>query len=52
MHLIDHRKAAVRNIPLHQSQEHLAVDVHAYQLAKPERWEVVALHPQEQPTGA
>ena len=34
------------------TREYLAVDVHAYRLAKPARWEVVALHPQEQPTGA
>ena len=32
--------------------EYLAVDVHAYRLVKPARWEVVVLDPQEQPTGA
>jgi signal peptidase I len=34
------------------TQEILAVDLHAYRLAKPARWEIVVLHPQEQPTGA
>lgn len=34
------------------TREYLAVDVHAYRLVKPARWEVVVLDPQEQPTGA
>lgn len=34
------------------TREILAVDIHAYRLAKPARWDVVVLHPQEQPTGA
>jgi signal peptidase I len=34
------------------TREILAVDIHAYRLAKPERWDVVVLRPQEQPTGA
>ncbi len=34
------------------TREILAVDLNAYRLAKPARWDIVALHPQEQPTGA
>ena len=34
------------------TREILAVDMHAYRQAKPARWDVVVLNPQEQPTGA
>jgi signal peptidase I len=34
------------------TREILAVDIHAYRLANPARWDVVVLHPQLQPTGA
>lgn len=34
------------------TREYLVVDVHAYRLVKPARWEVVVLDPKEQPTGA
>ena len=34
------------------TREILAVDIHAYRLAKPARWDIVVLHPQQQPTGA
>jgi signal peptidase I len=33
------------------TREILAVDMHAYRLVKPARWDVVVLHSQEQPTG-
>lgn len=34
------------------TRELLVVDINAYRLAKPERWDIVVLDPQEQPTGA
>ena len=34
------------------TREILVVDMHAYRQAKPARWDVVVLNPQEQPTGA